>query len=74
MTRPLAAYAVAAYLFLHAPLFVLVVFSFNSSRFTLWEGFSLRWYQATLRDGHRAPGRAAPFFLPRSAIRTTPLQ
>lgn len=45
MSRPLALYAVAAYLFLHAPLAVLGVFSFNDSRFTVWEGFSLRWYR-----------------------------
>jgi spermidine/putrescine transport system permease protein len=32
------------------PLAVLAVFSFNSSRFTLWEGFSFRWYRAALTD------------------------
>jgi spermidine/putrescine transport system permease protein len=48
--RPLALYATAAYLFLHLPLLVLAVFSFNASRFTVWEGFSLRWYQAAFRD------------------------
>jgi spermidine/putrescine transport system permease protein len=26
------------------------VFSFNASRFTLWEGFSLRWYRAAFAD------------------------
>jgi spermidine/putrescine transport system permease protein len=46
----LAIYAVAAYLFLHLPLAILAIFSFNSSRFTLWEGFSLRWYSAALHD------------------------
>jgi len=43
-------YAVLAYLFLHLPLVILSIFSFNSSRFTVWEGFSLRWYAAALRD------------------------
>jgi len=46
----LAIYAVGAYLFLHLPLLILAVFSFNSSRFTVWEGFSLRWYGAALHD------------------------
>ena len=43
-------------LFLHAPLLVLIVFSFNASRFTVWEGFSLRWYQAALNDPQLAEG------------------
>jgi spermidine/putrescine transport system permease protein len=42
----LALYAVVAYTFLYAPLVALVVFSFNSSRFTAWEGFSFAWYRA----------------------------
>lgn len=50
MNRFFALYATAAYAFLHIPLLVLAVFSFNSSRFTQWEGFSLRWYQQALRD------------------------
>ncbi|BDC52325.1 hypothetical protein F183_A46400 [Bryobacterales bacterium F-183] len=40
----IAAYAAAAYLFLHVPLLVLAVFSFNASKFTVWQGFSLQWY------------------------------
>ncbi len=50
MKRLLAFYAVACYAFLHLPLVALAVFSFNSSRFTIWEGFSLRWYKEALRD------------------------
>jgi spermidine/putrescine transport system permease protein len=46
----LAIYAIGAYLFLHLPLLILSVFSFNSSRFTVWEGFSLRWYAAAIQD------------------------
>ena len=34
--------------FLHVPLLILAVFSFNSSRFTVWQGFSLHWYRAAL--------------------------
>jgi spermidine/putrescine transport system permease protein len=33
------------YLFLYAPIIILVIFSFNSSRFvTVWGGFGFRWY------------------------------
>lgn len=39
----------AVYLFLYAPIVVLVVFSFNDARFTArWEGATLRWYGALL--------------------------
>lgn len=50
MSRWLSAYAVGAYGFLHLPLAVLAVFSFNASRFTTWEGFSLVWYRAAFAD------------------------
>ena len=50
MKRGLALYAVAAYAFLHLPLLVLAVFSFNSSRFTVWQGWSLDWYRAAIHD------------------------
>jgi spermidine/putrescine transport system permease protein len=52
--RGLAIYAALAYVFLHLPLATLVIFSFNASRFTLWEGFSLRWYQALFTDADMA--------------------
>ncbi len=48
--RGLALYAAAVYLFLHLPLLVLTVFSFNASRFTRWEGFSFKWYAALAED------------------------
>jgi spermidine/putrescine transport system permease protein len=48
--RALALYAVVFYAFLHAPIAILAGFSFNSSRFTVWEGFSLRWYRAAFAD------------------------
>jgi spermidine/putrescine transport system permease protein len=39
----------AVYVFLHAPLAVLVLFSFNSSKYGVsWEGFTLKWYQRLL--------------------------
>jgi spermidine/putrescine transport system permease protein len=55
-SRALSIYAAAAIAFLHAPLAVLVVFSFNSSRFTVWEGFSLRWYKAAFQDPQLGEG------------------
>ena len=48
--RTLAIWAAAAYLFLHLPLVILTLFSFNSSRFTKWEGFSFKWYRALAED------------------------
>jgi spermidine/putrescine transport system permease protein len=37
------------YVFLHAPLAVLVIFSFNSSKYGVeWKGFTLQWYQRLL--------------------------
>lgn len=50
MSRLLGLYAAAVYAFLHLPLIILGVFSFNASRFTVWEGFSLRWYRAALEN------------------------
>src|SRR5215467_1319914 len=50
MRRWLGVYAVAFFAFLHLPLVTLAVFSFNSSRFTVWEHFSLAWYRAAFRD------------------------
>jgi len=54
MGRSLAIYAALIYAFLHLPLLTLIAFSFNASRFTLWEGFSLRWYQAVFTDAEMA--------------------
>lgn len=46
-------YTFLIFLFLYAPILVLMVFSFNdtetSSR-TVWSGFSLRWYQKLFED------------------------
>ena len=50
LTAPLAIYAVLAYLFLHLPLLILAGFSFNESRFTVWQGFSLKWYRAAFQN------------------------
>ena len=46
MKRVLGWYAALLYAFLHLPLLILIAFSFNSSRFSVWEGFSFNWYRA----------------------------
>ncbi|MBV9506133.1 MAG: ABC transporter permease [Acidobacteriia bacterium] len=50
MRRWLGVYTAAFFGFLHVPLITLSVFSFNSSRFTVWEHFSLEWYRTVFRD------------------------
>jgi spermidine/putrescine transport system permease protein len=47
----------AGIIFLYAPIMILIFFSFNAGRLiTVWDGFSLRWYEAALAnsDLHRA--------------------
>jgi len=48
--RALPVYAAGAYLFLHLPVAILAIFSVNTSRFTVWDGFSLHWYRAMFAD------------------------
>jgi spermidine/putrescine transport system permease protein len=50
MRRWLGVYAALFFAFLHLPVLTLAAFSFNRSRFTVWEGFSLEWYRAIFRD------------------------
>ena len=44
LKRLLSVYAAGAYAFLYLPLLVLSLFSFNASRFSVWQGFSWHWY------------------------------
>ena len=47
--RWLAVHTAVVYLFLYAPIAVLVVFSFNAARQTaMWDGFTLDWYEKLL--------------------------
>ena len=49
--RALFLLAALIYLFLYAPILILMFFSFNSSRSTqVWTGFSTQWYGELLRD------------------------
>lgn len=44
-------YLTIIFLFLYAPIAVLIAYSFNESRiFGVWSGFSLRWYGALFQD------------------------
>ncbi len=44
-------YLTAIFVFTYLPIFVLIVFSFNSGRSTgVWEGFSLKWYEELIND------------------------
>jgi len=56
--RALGVYAACIFVFLHAPLVILIFFSFNAGRFTVWEGFSTRWYEAAMNDQQLADGLA----------------
>ena len=61
----LTAYALAVYVFLFAPIVVLIIFSFNDSkRNFVWRGFTLRWYPELFANdallhalGRHPPGR-----------------
>jgi spermidine/putrescine transport system permease protein len=45
--RLLAAHGAAGYLFLYLPIVILIVFSFNASRYSsAWRGFTLEWYKS----------------------------
>jgi spermidine/putrescine transport system permease protein len=47
----ITANGILGYIFLYAPIVILVFFSFNSSRFvSAWEGFSFRWYIELFND------------------------
>src|ERR671921_696253 len=50
--RVLLVFAGLVYLFLYAPIMVLIGFSFNSTKNTqVWTGFSTQWYGELIRDG-----------------------
>ncbi len=46
-SRWLTVHGVMTYLFLYLPIVILIVFSFNASRYVgVWRGFTLQWYRA----------------------------
>ncbi len=49
LPRWLIVFCTIVYLFLHVPILVLVIFSFNASKFSVeWTGFTLEWYTRLL--------------------------
>jgi spermidine/putrescine transport system permease protein len=53
----LTAHGIASYIFLYFPIVILVVFSFNSSRYiSVWRGFTTEWYASLFQN--EAIGRA----------------
>ncbi len=49
LPRWLIGFSAVVYFLLHLPVLVLVVFSFNDSKFSVdWQGFTLQWYQRLL--------------------------
>jgi spermidine/putrescine transport system permease protein len=43
-------YATLAFAFLYLPILILVIYSFNNSRFNaVWQGFTLKWYESLLQ-------------------------
>lgn len=50
-TRLLTWYAIGIFVFLYLPIFILIVYSFNSNKVVgVWDGFSLRWYDELFHD------------------------
>jgi spermidine/putrescine transport system permease protein len=66
-SRALGMYALGAYAFLHLPLLILAIFSVNASRFTVWEGFSWRWYRAMFEDRELVESAVNSLFIAVSA-------
>lgn len=47
----LRVYALLAYGYIYLPIFLLIIFSFNTQKLNVrWEGFTLRWYGELFRD------------------------
>ena len=44
MKKALKLYTFLIYVFLYAPIIVLIIFSFNNSKSHSWKGFTLKWY------------------------------
>jgi spermidine/putrescine transport system permease protein len=50
MRRALGLYVAAVFAFLYLPLLILIAFSFNQSRSSIWTGLSLHWYAQVFHD------------------------
>ncbi len=46
------AYLLAIYAFLYVPMLILIIYSFNDSKYSSnWQGFTLEWYRVLFHDG-----------------------
>lgn len=43
-------YLYLIFVFLYAPIIILMIFSFNESKYRVWTGFSLKWYMELFQD------------------------
>lgn len=44
-------YSLLVYVFIYAPILILIIFSFNTQKLNIhWEGFTLHWYQVLFHD------------------------
>lgn len=45
-------YLYLVFIFLYAPIIILMIYSFNESKYRVWTGFSLKWYIELFHDRH----------------------
>lgn len=50
MKKSYKLYTALILLFMYLPIVIMIIFSFNESRTSIWQGFSLKWYSALFRD------------------------
>ncbi|MGL4721898.1 MAG: spermidine/putrescine ABC transporter permease PotC [Desulfovibrionaceae bacterium] len=49
--KVLPIYVIVVYIFLYLPIFAVIVFSFNDSKYNLvWKGFTFKWYESLLHN------------------------
>ncbi|MEI3160504.1 MAG: hypothetical protein V8S57_01610 [Oscillospiraceae bacterium] len=59
MKRAAKIYTALIFVFLFAPIVILLVFSFNEAKsLSVFSGFSLKWYQELFRDGEKRSTRS----------------
>ncbi len=72
--RWLKGHAIAVYLFLYLPIFIVILFAFNDTtrRVTAWDGFSVKWFGVALNDSvvHRALANSFIVAIPNAILAT----
>ena len=68
----LTLFALLVYVFLFAPIVILIIFSFNDAKDVFaWEGFTLSWYPELLRDRNLMHGLSVSLQVAAIAVVTT---